>query len=278
MKHTTNSFKTTDGISIHTESWLPEAEAKAVVIVVHGLGEHVARYAHVAARLNAAGYAVYGLDHRSHGRSGGDVRAYFEDFNQPVSDLAQYFIQIKNANPDKKIFVYAHSLGTLIGMTFAVRHQRDLAGMIISGTPLEVESLQPALLIRAGDLLNSILPKMPITPLPSSGLSHDPAVVQGYDNDPLVYHGNVRVRMAHHIIHVSRAIKMRLRDLPLPMLIIHGVDDPICPSVGSVTLHQGISTSDKTLKLYPGLFHEIHNEPEKETVFDDMVAWLDQHR
>jgi len=277
MAHKTESFKTADGVNIHTEAWLPDGDPKAVVLLVHGLAEYAGRYAHVAERLNAAGYALYGIDHRGHGHSDG-LRAYFEDFNQPVDDLTHYFESIKKANLGKKIFIYGHSLGTLIALTFILGHQKELAGAIISGTPLEVEAYQPKFLVQAGNLLNTILPKMAVTPLPSAGLSHDPAVVQKYDNDPLVHRGNVRVRMGYHIVHISRAIKARLSDLTLPLLIVHGVDDPICPNLGSITLHTGAGSSDKKLKLYDNMLHEIHNEIEQQKVFDDYIAWLDQHR
>lgn len=276
MTHKTDSFKTADGMTIHTEAWLPDGDPKAVVLLVHGLAEYAGRYMHVAERMNAAGYAVYGIDHRGHGHSDG-VRAYFDDFNHVVDDLKTYFEQVKAANPGKKIFVYGHSLGSLMALTFIFGHQRELAGAIISGTPLEVEAFQPKLLVQAGNLLNTILPKLPVTPLPAAGLSHDPAVVQKYDNDPLVHRGNVRVRIGYYIIHISRAIKARLGDLTLPLLIVHGVDDPICPNLGSITLQSGAGSSDKKLKMYDNMFHEIHNEVEKDKVIADFIAWLDQH-
>lgn len=277
MTHATDSFKTSDGLTLHTESWLADGTAKAVVIIVHGLGEHIGRYAHVAARLNKEGYSVYGLDHRGHGKSEGAVRAYFENFEQPVNDLAHYVTQVQTANPGKKLFMYGHSLGSLITLSYALKHQRELAGLIISGTPLEVEGSQPALLIQAGSVMNAIVPKMAITPLPPEGLSHDPAVVNGYRNDPLVYHGNVRVRMGTDIVQVSRKIKAGMKNLTIPIFIIHGEKDPICPVKGSRTLHAGVGSQDKTLKIYADLFHEIHNEPEQQEVFDDIVAWLNSH-
>jgi lysophospholipase len=272
MTTSTSSFRTSDGVNIHTVSWLPESSS-ATVVIVHGLAEHSGRYAHVAARLNAAGCAVYSLDHRGHGKSDG-LRAYFEDFDQPVNDLKQYIDTVKVAQPGRKLFIYGHSLGSLITLAYALRHGRDLAGLVISGTPLEVESSQPRALIQIGDLLNSMVPKMGITKLDSKGLTHDMAVVQAYDSDPLVYRGAVRVRMAHHIIQVSRMIKAQAAQLTMPLLLIHGEADPICPVAGSRTLHGAAGASDKTLKIYPGLFHEIHNEAQQGAVLDDVAAWL----
>src|SRR5690349_10513651 len=148
MQHNTGSFKTADGLNIHTESWLPDGESRAVVLISHGVGEHIGRYAHVAVRLVADGYAVYGLDHRGHGKSGG-LRSYYDDLNDPVNDLKIYFDQIKTAQSGKKIFLYGHSLGSLIALLYTLRYQSELAGLISSSTPLEVESSQPKLLIAA---------------------------------------------------------------------------------------------------------------------------------
>jgi acylglycerol lipase len=276
MTGQTASFKTPDGVTIYTESWLPDGSSKAVVLIVNGLAEHTGRYAHVAAKLTPAGYAVYSLDHRGQGKSDG-LRAYFEDFQQPLDDLKQFLDIIKAEQPGKHIFIYGHSLGALISLVFLLRYQAEFAGAIISGAPLEVEGSQPKMLITMGNVLNSIAPKMAITPLDSKWLSHDPAIVTGYDNDPLVHRGNVRVRMGYHIVHVSRDVKAHMAEITLPILIIHGSEDKICPPSGSTVLNQGVGASDKTLKIYPGFYHEVHNEVEKETVLNDILAWLNAH-
>src|SRR5262245_7230645 len=107
MSHSISSFQTPDGIHIHTESWLPEGEPKAVVVIVHGYGEHIGRYPNVAALFNEHGYAVYGLDHRGHGKSSG-LRAHFDSFDQPMNDLTRYVESARTAHPGKKLFVYGH--------------------------------------------------------------------------------------------------------------------------------------------------------------------------
>jgi acylglycerol lipase len=276
MQHNTGSFTTSDGLNIHTESWLPDGDTRAVVLISHGVGEHIGRYAHVAARLVADGYAVYGLDHRGHGKSDG-LRSYFNDLNDPVNDLKQYFDQVKTAQPGKKIFLYGHSLGSLIALLFTLRYQSELAGLISSGTPLEVEASQPKALIAAGGVLNNIIPKAAITPLSTVYISTDPAEVKAYETDPLVYHGNVRVRVGYQIVEKSRMVKAHLSEIKLPVLVFHGGADKICPPAGSETLYRGASSSDKTLKIYPGMYHETHNEVEKSTVLNDIAAWLQAH-
>jgi acylglycerol lipase len=279
MQHQTGSLKAADGTIIHTESWLPESEVRAVVLISHGVGEHIGRYQHVAARLVADGYAVYGLDHLGHGKSEGIPRAYFDNFDQPVNTLKQCLDQVKTAHPGKKIFLYGHSLGSLIALVFTLRYQSELAGLISTGTPLEVEGSQPGFLIALAGVLNNAIPKVAITPLPTSYLSHDPAEVKKYETDPLNYHGNVRVRIGHLIVQNSRMVKADASQITLPILILHGAEDKICPPAGSEILHRDAGSKDKTLKLYPGLLHEIHNETaaEQKVVLDDIVSWLNQH-
>lgn len=278
MNHTSGSFKSTDGTTIYTESWLPESKPRAVVIIVHGVGEHIGRYHHVAPKLVAAGYAVYGLDHHAHGKSGGQPRTYFDSFDQPINDLKQYVDSVKSAQPSKKVFMYGHSLGSLITLVFALRYQQLLDGLVISGATLAAETTQPALLVTVAGFLNRILPKFGATPpVPSTTLSRDEAVVRAYDTDPLVEHGNLPVRTAYLIVMNSREVKARAGELKLPIFIFHGSADTLCPPAGSQILYDRVGSTDKTLKFYEGLRHETHNEPEQGMVIDNIIQWLNAH-
>jgi alpha-beta hydrolase superfamily lysophospholipase len=272
-----SSFQTADGTTIHTVSWLPDAEPRAVILLVHGLSEHSGRYQHVAGRLVEQGYVVYALDHRGHGKSDG-LRSHFDTFDQPVNDLKQYFDSVKAANSGKKIFIYGHSMGSLVTLAFLLRYQQEITGAIISGNPLAVEFAQPKALVTLGGIFNNLIPKVALTPpLPSSYLSHDPAVVKAYDTDPLNYRGNVRVSIGYGILQASRAVRSRLNELNLPLLIFHGAEDKLCPPEGSRMLYAGVTSADKTLKIYSGLYHETHNEPEWEMVMTDIINWLNAH-
>lgn len=276
MPNHTSILKLADGTDLHLTAWLPEGEPRGVMLLSHGLAEHAGRYHHVAAAFNARGYAVYAPDHRGHGRSGG-LRAYFADFDQPVTDFQRVYDHARSAHPAHKPFIYGHSLGSLIALSFCLRHSQALAGAIITGTPLAVESATSPLLAALAPVLSALIPTMPVAPLGDDGISRDPAVVAAYRNDPLVYQGNVRARMANHILQASRRIKARAAELSLPLLILHGAADPICPAAGSAELYQRAGSADKTLKIYPELYHEIHNEPEQTAVLDDVLAWLDAH-
>ncbi|MBZ0275169.1 MAG: lysophospholipase [Anaerolineae bacterium] len=277
MQHTTGSFKTSDGFQIHTEAWLPDGQAKAVIVLVHGYAEHIGRYPHVVAHFVSQGYAVYGLDHRGHGQSGGE-RVYFDSFAQPISDLEQYFKQVTAAHPGKKIFMYGHSMGSIISLGFALRHQDQLAGLILTGTAVNADEAVSPVLIAVSNILSKLIPKnRMVAALPSSFLSHDMAVVQAYDSDPLNDRGKWRVRTGAALIRAGRDCRARAGELRLPLLILHGGSDQIAPVSGGQTIYDQAGSNDKTLKIYEGLYHEIHNEPEKETVLNDISAWLDKH-
>jgi alpha-beta hydrolase superfamily lysophospholipase len=126
-------------------------------------------------------------------------------------------------------------------------------------------------------VLNRVAPKTPILRLKSATISRDPAVVHAYDHDPLIYRGRLRARILHDLIFEAKRMIAQLHQVRLPVLILHGGADALVNPRGSQAIHKHIGSKDKTLKIYPGLFHEILNEPEREEVLSDIAAWLDDH-
>lgn len=243
-------------------------------MLVHGLGEHSGRYAHVVDYLNQRGYAVCALDFAGHGQSAGK-RAYFESLDQPCQQLAEAIEQFECDDP---LFIYAHSLGTLAAIRYALSNQERLAGMILSGTPLHYARMIPGPVFQLVKLLNKAVPGLPISPnLGTSVLSRDATVVDAYNSDPLVFHGWLPVRLIYYLLAESRTLCKQLGDLRLPLLIAHGVEDRLCPMAGSQTLFRGASSKDRSLKLFGGFRHEIHNEPDREEVLVQFADWLDAH-
>lgn len=277
VQHTIGYFQTADALHlrIHTESWMPDDDLKAAILLVHGIGEHIGRYTHVAEYLAEKSYAVFGLDHRTHGRSEGQPRVYMPDFDPVVNDLKQYFDHIRSAHPDKRIFIYGHSLGSFLATLFTLRYQDQLAGFVSSGSPLLIDSLFSSLVKTTGNLLAAVAPKLPLIPLELKGISRDPAVIAAYNADSLVHRLPVRVGMAVGYNNAISSIREQVATLRLPLLVLHGGDDPITPVSGSQWLFEKAASADKTLKIYPGLYHEIHNEPEKAAVLADIAGWLD---
>lgn len=271
----TGSFTTPDGITIHTLHWLPEGPPKAVIFIIHGLAEHSGRYQHVARYLTGRGYAVYSMDNRGHGRSGGE-RAYFASMDQAVDDLEIYFNQVTAGHPEARIFALGHSLGSLLGLVLALRRQAEMSGFISSGTPIAADLEASPLLKFIGRVLNPIAPKLHLQPLDPKTVSRDPAVVKAYQDDPLVYHRRVRVIVSMSGAQACEMVRERLIELRLPLLILHGSADKLTPVSGSRILFERAGSPDKNFKSYPGLYHEILNEPEQNTVLGDIAAWLDE--
>lgn len=273
----TGTLQTADGLTLHTVKW-PTDAPKAIVFLVHGIGEHSGRYAHVAQALNARGYTVYALDHRGHGRSPGK-RRWFDDFQRPVDDLKQYFDLIRIQHPTLRVFVYGHSMGSLLATLFCLRYQEQVAAFISSGSPLSVDEGRSPLFLMAASLMASVLPNMKLQSLEigSAALTRDAEMAAAYDADPLNDHSPTSLGMANRLLNTARETRKRLPALKLPMLILHGTADQICPPSASKLLYMLTASPDKTLKLYDGLRHEIHNELERETVLSDIGQWLDAH-
>jgi alpha-beta hydrolase superfamily lysophospholipase len=224
--------------------------------------------------LAAHGYAVYALDARGHGQSGGK-RVSVADFDEFTADLRAYFEPIRAQYPALPIFLYGHSMGSLIALLFAERYQSDLAGLITTGTalkPLGVNAATRALLMRVGRLA----PQMRLIKLEPTGVSRDPAVVTAYEHDPLVYHGRMPLDILSALLRaVHRAID-GLPDLRLPYLAMHGSADVLTHASAVDVIRARYGGHDLTIKVCEGLHHEIHNEPEQTAVFAAMVAWLDE--
>lgn len=271
--HTTSSFVSDDQLNIHTETWLPDGDLRAVVLLVHGIGEHIGRYRHVAERLVEHGYGVFGLDHRTHGQSEGEPRVYIPDFDRVVDDLKRYCDGIQLP----RVFIYGHSMGSFIATLFTLRYQGQLAGFISTGSPLLIDKSYPRVVVTLGNVVSALAPKLPLIPLALNSISRDPAVVAAYHADSLVFTGRVRARMASGYNNALAPVRGQLNRLHLPLLVLHGGADTITPHSGSELLYASAASPDKTLKIYPGLYHEIHNEPEKEAVLTDIVTWLDSH-
>lgn len=273
MKHAEGKFKGCEDISLYYHCWLPDDEPRAILLVVHGLAEHSGRYMTMVNRLVPKGYAVYGFDQRGHGKSPGR-RGYVERFSNFVDDLETFFDIIRSRHHDSKIFIVGHSLGGTIAADYAVQHQDEFDGLILSGAFLKVADSTSSGLIIAARVLSLLLPKVGIYRIDADALSRDKAIVDAYVQDPLVYRGKISARLGAEIIKATQKLLQQMPKICLPILIMHGTADRLSDPRGSETLYQRVSSPQKTLKLYDGFYHEIFNEPGHEQVFTDMEAWL----
>jgi acylglycerol lipase len=260
------------GRRIFWQAWLPETETRAIVMVAHGAGEHSGRYEHVARRLVDEGFGVYAIEHRGHGRSDGP-RALIDRVDHTVADLDQLVRLASERHPEAQVFLLGHSMGGTIAVRYAVLHGDRLSGLILSG-PLAAMAAAPAAQRVAARVLSTLTPRLPVVAIDASLVSRDAEVVKAYVEDPLVYHGKLPVRTVTELAAAIDAFPAEVGQITVPTLIMYGTADGLCPPAGSVMLDERIGASDKTLKAYEGLHHEILNEPEQDQVMDDLCAWL----
>jgi acylglycerol lipase len=238
--------------------------------VAHGASEHSGRYAHVAARLVAEGYAVCAIEHRGHGRSAGP-RALIDRMDNAVADLDSLVTLAGGAAGS--VFLIGHSMGGTVALAYALRHQDRLRGLILSGPLAALEAAPPHMRL-AARVLSALTPRLPLVDVDASLICRDPAVVQAYEADPLVYHGKLPVRTVAELARSIEGFPDAVGAITVPTLIMYGTADRLCPPEGSLMLSERIGATDKTLLAYDGLYHEVFNEPEQERVLDDLCAWL----
>lgn len=273
MKHIEGEFEGCVG-SIYFQYWVPVKAPRALILLGHGAGEHSGRYADLAASFTGRGYVVAALDHHGHGRSAGQL-GYADSFENYLSDLDSFQRSMVGQFAELPVFLLGHSMGGLIAALYLLRRQQVFNGAILSGPLIETE-LQPGavqtLLIR---ILAEVLPRLGVLKLDASGVSRDPEVVQHYVDDPLVFHGKMSVRMLRELFVGMKKIRMDASGITLPIMILHGEQDVMAAPKGSRFLYDSVGSEDKNLKIYPDLYHEIFNEPERAEVLADVLAWCD---
>jgi len=268
-------FTTADNFEIYEQTWSSK-DAKGVVIITHGIAEHCGRYGHVAQALVEAGYTTIGFDLRGHGKSSGK-RNYINSFQDYLSDLREVINRAKINFPDLPLFLYGHSMGGGIVTLFTIERNPEVSGVLLSGPSVKISEDISPFLQKVSGILSALVPKLPAVKLDSADISKDPEVVKAYDEDPLNYRGGILARTAAELLNATKTITAHSKVIDVPILIMHGGKDKLAEVVGSEMLYENVSSPDKTLKIYDGLYHEIHNEPEQDEVIADMVKWLDVH-
>jgi alpha-beta hydrolase superfamily lysophospholipase len=273
MQHTEGKFTGRNNFSLYRQAWLTEGAPKAILLVVHGIAEHSGRYTNLVNYFVPKGYAVYSFDLRGQGKSDGK-RSYIERFSYYIDDLQTFFNLVRTENPNTRIFMVGHSMGSTIALDYALEHQSELQGLIISGTTLKLGSSINKAAILMAKILSMILPKIEVSALDPGGISRDPSVVAAYVNDPLNYTGKLSARFGVELLKTMEMLQSGLSEINLPILIMQGSQDRISDPASSKMLFDGVSSKDKTMKIYEGFYHEIFNDPERQQVFSDMEAWL----
>jgi alpha-beta hydrolase superfamily lysophospholipase len=270
-------FLTTgDGLRLHLQRWPAPGAAHGTVQIVHGLGEHIGRYAALAAMLNAAGWHVAGHDHRGHGRSEG-ARGSIKGRQSLLADLGAVSDHVREGG---RLVLLGHSLGGLIAARFvaeglrnpAARWFRDFDGLVLSSPALDPgmsrwQKLQLALgSLLAPDLrlANGLKPEW---------VSRDPEVVRRYEQDPLV-HDRVTARLVRFIVDAGRLVRSRAPFWRVPTLLLWAGADRCVAPAGSAAFAGAAPAGVVTAQAFPKLYHEIFNEPEREQVLGHLSRWL----
>ena len=245
-----------------------------MLLLVHGLAEHSTRYAGFAEFFTAAGFTVYTFDHPGHGKSDGR-RCHIRRFSDYTDSLGTVLTRAKEENPGVPIILVGHSMGGLISAAFLPEHQSEFAAAVLSGPAIKAPQQPSAFAFFMLKIMSALFPRLGAMQLDASAVSRDPQVVSDYENDPLVFRGKVSARLASEVFQAMDRVLADAARIRLPVLMLHGGSDSLTSVEGSEAMNERISSGDKKLIVYDGLYHEIFNEPERVEVMGDMKEWLE---
>ncbi len=275
IRRTASRFEGGGGRSLFRRSWLSPDPAR-VLVVVHGFAEHSGRYDHLGVWFAERGCTVCSYDQQGHGLSPGP-RGHVARFGDFLDDLAALLVRVRRESPSLPCTLIGHSMGGLVVTAFARERQPDVFAVVTSGATLSLSPDQSRAKLRAARLVRRIVPRLALAAgLDPQALSRDPDVVQGYLEDPLV-DGRISTSLAVELVDAAERSADGGRDVRVPMLLLHGADDPLCLPGGSERFFASLPADEipgSELRIYPGLRHEIFNEPEQASVFDDLHGWL----
>lgn len=267
-------LRVSEGPLLFRRAWLPEAPER-VALVVHGYAEHSGRYDELGAWLGARGVAVHAYDHRGHGRSAGR-RCHVERFEEYLDDLDRVLEAVREEHPGLPLYLVGHSMGGLVTLAFLVERRPLLSGAVTSGPALAVGEGVSRARAAAARLLRRVAPRLALSAgLDPEGLSRDPAVVRAYLDDPLVVR-TMTASLGAALLEAGPRTAAAAARVEVPLLMLHGEEDPLCPAEASRAFFGDVGSAGSALRVYPGLRHEIFNEPERESVFGDLFRWMEE--
>jgi alpha-beta hydrolase superfamily lysophospholipase len=275
VAHEQSLFEGTEGVRLFAQSWRPvEEEPRAVLVVVHGLKDHGARYAELAESLVGQGFAVHAFDLRGHAHSEG-IRVHVNAFEEYLADLDLFLARVRQREPGRPVFLLGHSMGGAIVTQYTLTRKPDIRGLVLSAPALKPGADVSGALIAVTRVLGGVLPHLKVLKLDPQQFSRDPAVVKENETDPLVFQTAAPARTASELLQVLGQLSERLEEVTAPVLVLHGTADVVTDPEGSKGLVARARATDKTLKLYEGLSHDLLHEPEKAQVRADVVQWLE---
>jgi alpha-beta hydrolase superfamily lysophospholipase len=273
MTYIEDSICTADRLRLYTTRH-EAANARADVVVVHGLGEHSGRYLPLISYLVQRNYSVTAYDHRGHGKSEG-LRGHVEKFTDYEDDLDRVLSSVQGHGSSRGTFIIGHSMGGLVTLRYAAKNGSRLAGAVVSAPAIKIATKVPAGKLMVARISAMIAPRTRVdNGIDPSILSKDPEVGRAYAADPLV-NRLVSARWFAEITEAMRDVRGIGSLLTLPLLVLQGTADRLISEEGAKRLFEDVGSKDKELKLYSGYYHELFNEPEKWEIYKFVADWLD---
>ncbi len=273
IQHSEFRFRSADNLSLFAQSWRPAGDIKASVILVHGLKDHSDRYNDFATMLARNGIAVYAYDLRGHGDSEGD-REWVKPFDQYLEDLDLFYKKVHADLPGRPIFLFGHSMGGAIVTLYTLDKKPDVKGLILSAPALKPGAEINKMLIAATTILATVAPTLAVMKLDPKFFSRDPKTQEAMERDPLITKGKGPARTAKELLNALARIQENQSQLSVSFLALHGTEDKLTNPEGSKELHEKAASKDKTVNIYPGIYHDLLHEPEKEKISLDILEWL----
>lgn len=273
MSEITQTLTAQDGLVLFTRAWTVE-QPKAVIGFVHGFGEHSGRYAHVADFFNKNGYSFYALDNRGHGKSDGK-RGHAPKYDSYLDDIEVFLASVASQTHSTPLFLYGHSMGGNLVLNYVLRRKPTLKGLIVSGPWIQLAFEPKPILITLGKMMRSVFPGFSQdSGLAQEHISKDPAVVEAYKNDPLV-HGAITASASIGILEAADFLNTYAGEMPVPTLLMHAAEDKLTSQPASEAFAKRVS-GPLTYKKWEGMYHEIHNEPQKLEVLNYILGWMER--
>ncbi|SAL73722.1 alpha/beta hydrolase [Caballeronia telluris] len=276
--YSTSTITTRQGVELFLHRWQPatvDGRPVARIALVHGLAEHARRYDAFALRLNAAGIELIAVDLRGHGKSSGE-RVWIERFDDYLLD-ADVLVEAAETTPpaNAPLFLMGHSMGGAVAALYVAERaeKRRLAGLILSSAALEPGHDVPRWKLTMGRLISRLAPRFPALTIDPALLSRAPGVVEANRRDPLVHHGAIPARTGAQIVAAMARIAAKRASITLPVLIFHGTADKLTEPDGSRTFDANVGSTDSTLFMFDGSYHETLNDLDRDRVIRELIEW-----
>ncbi|GAB4286588.1 MAG: alpha/beta hydrolase [Marinilabiliales bacterium] len=273
MKQHEYIWKSYDGLNYYGKSWSNGHHAKGVINLVHGIGEHCARYEELAQKFVENGFDVISMDYRGHGKSEGK-KGHTPSYKHYMYDIDMLLSKSMIIFPNLPVILYGHSMGGNLVLNYVLRKNPAIFSLIVTSPWLKLAFESPAIKIKTGKILKNIIPAFTQkTGLKTKNMSSNPDIVEKYENDNLV-HGKITLRTFFEVRKAGEYAMENASKLYLPTLLMHGSADMI--TSWEASKETAAKSNYITFKLWENCYHELHNEPIKDEIFQYTINWLNQ--